>query len=117
MAACQSILTLQKERARQFQAHPRQLGTANQDTVQRRNRLVQQTVPLLFRDVRLLGGLDRRQGGKKADVGDLGMIPRQGAQEGQGLVEPAVSYQRPRLRYPRLGRQARTILGAGCRNG
>ena len=117
MVACQAVLALEEERPCQFKAHPHQARLADQDAVQRRDRLVQKRILPVFRDPRPLRGPDRRQGGKKMDVGDPGMVPRQGAQEGQGLVEPAVSHQRPRLRHSRLGRHARTVLGVRRRNG
>ncbi len=97
VAARQAVLPLEEERARQLQADPHEAGPADQYLAQGRNGLVQERLSVLFGDARPLRCLGRRQAPEEEDVGASRMGLGQGAEDGQGLVEPAAFDQLPGL--------------------
>ena len=96
VTARQAVLALEKERPRQFQAHPHQAGTIGQDGAQGGDGLVQQCLPVRFGCVWLLRRLDRRQASEKQDIRAARMRLQQRAQVSQRLDEPAGPDQCPR---------------------
>ena len=99
VAARQAVLALEKERPRQFQAHPHQSGAVDQHGVERGYGLVQQCIPLVVRKIGLLRCAGRRQADEEEHVRLDRAAPGQRPQNFQRLVQLALLNQRPRLRH------------------
>ena len=89
VAARQAVLALEKERPRQFQAHPHQVGAVDQHGVQGGYGLVQQCIPLVVGKIGLLRCAGRRQADEEEHVRLDRAAPGQRPQNSQRLVELA----------------------------
>ena len=94
VTARQAVLALEKERPRQFQAHPHQVGSIDQDGAQGGDGRFQQRIPHISGGAGLLRCTDRSDTDEEQHF-LLGVaVPYQGLQQDQSLVELELLYQR-----------------------
>ena len=93
VAARQAVLALEKERPRQFQAHPHQVGSIDQDGAQGGDGLVQQRLPLVVGKIGLLRCAGRCQADEEEHVRLDRAAPGQRPQDSQRLFELAGLHQ------------------------
>ena len=68
MLAGEGVLALEEEGARELEAHAHEVGALDQHDAERGDRLVEEFVPVVLGDARLLGGLQRGEAAKEDEV-------------------------------------------------
>ena len=118
--ARQRVLPLEEERSGQLQAHPHQLGAVDQHGAERGDGLVQQRLPVGFRQAGPARRADRGEAHLEEDIGIDRAAPGQRTQDGQGLAVAALPHQGAGIPGAGLGGAARggrrrVLLGQGRR--
>ncbi len=113
----QAVLSLEEEGAGEFQPHPDEAGALDQDGVERRDRLVQERIPVLLRPPRPPGGAHRGEAGEEQHV--RAVFPfrrprRQRAQDGERGLVVTGAHHRAGAVHLGVVREVRTVLRGGC---